>query len=346
MAPGLDPTPRDPEAPLPPVLDHYSLPAPSSALRFRHGTDRVSVRVYDQRGRQVLLEEHAPGAPCRATRIWGHEEAARPAFPDGRSITVKEATSATYGLLFLRGWCALLAAFLTGFVFIFSVGLLLFLVADLGDEARGGLSPGFLPSFFGTLLSLPLFLYGLTSVMALLTSFTADMLQSGPLLRSFGGGSIANGWAAFLAFVAAPALALAGALLARAADPWRIGLLAGLASVALFFLAFAALVVRHRLDACFRLLQEARGGARMSLLDRLRAMVVLNQRRGLQGVLRRLEVSRTGQESPDVGRGATMTTRGEWYIRLTRRPALRRLFVTLDAPTPLWTGEEVDGTGA
>ena len=121
------------------VLDHYSLPTPSSAMKFRS----ANVHVYDSQGSQLVLEErlttrnnsaHSGSTVSPGLNADGVQEYA--SNNTTTYVTVKRIENASPELLFLRGLYSAVAFFKGGVLFIFAVGLLLFLVSDLAEEAR------------------------------------------------------------------------------------------------------------------------------------------------------------------------------------------------------------------
>ena len=348
-------------ATLPQFVDHYSLPAPSSSIRFRTGT----VHVYEQQGSQMVVEEHVTMKTSDAAiGSDGEEESddddSSPSYD--RVYTVKHASNSTFGLLFLRGLYSSLAIFLAGFAFIFSIGVLLFLVSDVGNQAREGLSSNdgesdsvLLFPFFGTLFSIPVFLNGFTSVMALLTRFAVDLFSGSPLLRSFGWGVLVNNWITFLAFSAAPAISFIAALMARSDNVWQITLITSFVSVNTYFTIFAGLVIYHRIAACIYLVEEMQGGRKMSLSAKVKCMIVISARSRLQGVSHHLyfrefdesdvksrrTLPQISMETDDTK--VVVVSHGQFYVRLTKLPFLSCFFETLENPQRWWSQEEIDG---
>jgi len=132
----------------PRVLDHYSLPTPSSTVRFRS----AHVHVYDSQGSQLIMEERVTGKTVWGTateydtalqqRNWelkddddGPEQSI-PKTTAAKVVTVKRVGNSSPELLFLRGLYSAIAFFKAAFLFIFAVGLMLFLISDIANKAR------------------------------------------------------------------------------------------------------------------------------------------------------------------------------------------------------------------
>lgn len=116
------------------VLDHYSLPTPSSTVRFRS----AHVHVYDSQGSQLIMEERLTTknnvtlGKSDSLSLHGNGEKTNTT----SNVTVKRVMNASPELLFLRGLYSAIAFFKAAFLFIFSVGLLLFLIVDIAEQAR------------------------------------------------------------------------------------------------------------------------------------------------------------------------------------------------------------------
>ena len=121
------------------VLDHYSLPTPSSTMKFRS----ANVHVYDSQGSQLILEERLTtrnnSAHLGKTASLGLDanvEQEHVSTSTATNVTVKRIVNVSPELLFLRGLYSTVAFFLGGDCLVFAVGLLLFLVSDLAEQAR------------------------------------------------------------------------------------------------------------------------------------------------------------------------------------------------------------------
>jgi hypothetical protein len=91
--------------------DHFSLLMPSSRIRFR--SSRSAARVIEQEDGQFVLEE-----------TYDPED-------DEHVVSIKRIEDKSAGVAFLRTIYAIVTAFWTGFLLIFSLQILLFLTLDL-----------------------------------------------------------------------------------------------------------------------------------------------------------------------------------------------------------------------
>jgi hypothetical protein len=94
--------------------DHFTLPAPSTTVRFRSAN--TAARVFENKGTQFILEEtYDP-------------------INDVRKIQVKRLKNGTKGLQFLRGTYTLVSILWGGILIVFCIQVLLTLVLDLAIE--------------------------------------------------------------------------------------------------------------------------------------------------------------------------------------------------------------------
>lgn len=115
----------------PRVLDHYSLPTPSSTVKFRS----ANVHVYDSQGSQLIMEERLTTRNSSRTVASLQLQGIQPKNTTS-NVTVKRVVYSSPEFLFLRAMYAGITFFMGSFLFIFAVGLLLFLISDLATQAR------------------------------------------------------------------------------------------------------------------------------------------------------------------------------------------------------------------
>ena len=112
------------------VLDHYSLPTPSSTVRFRS----TNVHVYDSQGSQLIMEERLTtknAGSGKTSSLLSEGEV-----DTTTNVTLKRVVYSSPEMLFLRGLYSVIAFFKGSFLFIFAIGLLLFIISDLANQAR------------------------------------------------------------------------------------------------------------------------------------------------------------------------------------------------------------------
>lgn len=120
------------------VLDHYSLPTPSSTVRFRS----TNVHVYDSQGSQLIMEErltaknNAAGGKTASLQEEEGSDGGEVDTTTTTNVTLKRVVYSSPEMLFLRGLYSVIAFFMGSFLFIFAIGLLLFIISDLANQAR------------------------------------------------------------------------------------------------------------------------------------------------------------------------------------------------------------------
>jgi lipase ATG15 len=213
-------------------VDHFSLRGPSSTVRFRG----AKVMVYEQNNDQFLLED-------------------RHSTESGHQISVKRMRNGTFGLRFLRSAYTLVTLLLLGFLFVFSLQVVLFLFLNL-PVASGATSgrPWDGTKLIGTVLSIPLFLHALGSIMALGTAFVSDTWNGHHLFGSILNISlVAVEWLCFIVFLGIPAAIMCILLFAGNQNWWERSALTWMILVFILFLVFCGGVFYREFTACLDL---------------------------------------------------------------------------------------------
>ena len=335
----------------PNFTDHFSLRHPSSTVQFRG----ARVHVYEAGNEQILLEDH------RSSRDVGNDD------DNGKSrrqhrhtITVKRMDWSGFGLRTLRLAYALIALLLVGFAFVLCFQIVLFLFLNLpidanasSIEARRGRT-----RIVGTLLSVPVFLFGMSSLMAIGTTFVADCWQGGPLIRAVSGlPSLVTEVLFFVFFILVPALTAVVTLMAQYENPWEVTCRAWCLSVAFVFCTFGLGVVYREVQACFQLVSlyfdhdtsvedQATMPTWKRWLLKIRRAVLLTTMQRYSGH-KNEQYLVTGEDiAPEGGftfsdeHKARQSKRG-LYTRFTQMKCLGCIFDAMDPPKRLYTIEEV-----
>jgi len=226
---------------LPRLNDHFSLEMPSSSVRFRH----AHIRVFEQANNQFIMEETST-----------KDEDGR---VKGTNVAVKYVNNATTGLKMLRAGYSLVSVFVGGFIFIFCLMLLLFLFVDLASKVGAGehKSSQTVIGFVGALLSVPVFVYGLSSMMAMVASFVGDTWNGHTFLRTFGNWKVViTEWISFTIFLGIPLVTMTITLFAKLDDWWAVSLLTWFSSILALFVFFAACLLFYDISACLYLIEH------------------------------------------------------------------------------------------
>jgi lipase ATG15 len=178
-------------------VDHFSLEAPSDEIRFRTS----AVRVYGSWTEQFqLVEEEEEEEEEEESTKTGERQRRR------HCIKAKVTSDGSSGLSMLRAGYTLVAVLMMGFLLIFCLQVLLFLFVSLIMEG-GFTSKQELNWFhlFGTVLSIPVFVYGLASALTMASEFVLDTWTGHHFFRSIlRWNAVYIDWIAFAVFLGIP----------------------------------------------------------------------------------------------------------------------------------------------
>ena len=211
--------------------DHFTLKAPSSTVRFRD----TDFKVYGQRASQMLLEDKGDG-----------------------ELMASSAKDGSFGVSAVRFWYCLVAVLMTGFLFIFCLQCLLLLFLsmciDSGLTSKSDFEFG---QFFGSLLSLPLWIYGLASAMAIASSFITDTWNGSNFIRSITSWrSVHASWITFFVFLGVPLIVMITTLFVGSDEWWQITALVWFSFVFAFYCVFAVSAVVFEVRGSLELMRH------------------------------------------------------------------------------------------
>jgi hypothetical protein len=337
----------------PNFVDHFSLREPSSTVKFRG----ARVHIYETSNEQIILEDRVSSSDGNGKFFDDDDDdddngKSRPL---RHNITVKRMPWSSFGLVVLRSSYALISLLLFGFAFAFSFQIILFLFVNLAaDIGRTSASGEDWASFFklmSTLLGVPVFLFGFSSLMAMITTFVSEAWSGGQLIRAvIGAPTIVRELSYFVFFLLVPAITLIGALYAQTDMPFETACYAWLGSVLFVFIWFALAIVWCEVATCFRLLAihygEDSNGGEVSFFEKVRRSLLLVQNAKYAGIKNEQYVV-TGEDIAPQG-GYTfcdkhdpISARRSFYSRITQLGCLRFMFKIVDPPKRLYSVEEV-----
>lgn len=243
------------------LKDHFTLPLRTSTVRYRD--KQGAARIIAAADSQYILEETVN------TETKKHE------------VEIRRIHDTSEGLRFLRILYTLVAAFWTGFLFVFCMQILLFTVLDLAIESgvtsKGNVHVG---TAVGVVLAFPMLVYGLASALVIAGSYIADTYNGHFLMRNFALRSIhavVVEWMFFLFFLGFPIFILCCTLLSGTDAWWDITLMVWLFSVFAFFVIFCANVLLYEQKACWEVCKNRYDDNDSSLLNVLRRCILLRQ---------------------------------------------------------------------
>ena len=241
------------------VIDHHSLSAPSSTVNLHN----KPTHIITEGTHQIILQKD----------------------PESNNYYVKHIDEGTFAFYCIRGAYTLITILMSGFLFAFSVQIILFVF--LGLLIESGLTDrnqeGFhFIRFICTLLALPYFWYGLASAMAMAMAFAADTFNGYPLFKAYVKEEIAIfvDWSSFLVFLGFPLLTGGVCLCAGSSIWWEVTLLTSCTCVFLYFLLFAGLSIYYEIDGCLKLQEH---GGYTYCWPKIKKAILLRQKQKLSG---------------------------------------------------------------
>jgi len=209
----------------------FSLRLPISSVRFRG----CQLNVIDTANDQIILKQ----------QLYSEENK-----ENKKAILVKRLSPATYAQRSLRIGYTLITVIFVGFVFVFCCQVFLFLAIALPTNSDQIWSIPKLAILL-SLLSLPVMLYGLTSLMTMGCAFVVDSYRGGALFRSTTVEIIY-----MLVFLIAPIMTLMICLMSRNEEPWRITALVWAILISITFAIWSLAVTYKEIKACFMLVDR------------------------------------------------------------------------------------------
>jgi lipase ATG15 len=328
--------------------DHFTLKVPSSAVRFRGTT----VLVHELRSSQIhLIEKMRSNRSTRQNPSIGDVESEEEHQEHQHEILVKNVKNdKTSGLNLLRLLYSLVCFFFSGMLLLLCFQVLLFLFMDLVVDIGLTTEPRNLSSFIGTLLAVPMFIYGFSSAMSIAGAFVVDTWNGHTFLRKVGNWNIIlTEWASFIALLGIPLFTWTILLFAGKDQFWEITLICWFSCVAIYYVFFAFAVMYYEIQASWLLMKELHhrsGGSddsneRRSFCTIVCRAIVLRQTYQFSGITDTVRMTNVVNEDqvPDHKR-TTMYTRMTISGCCTRG----RLFEKVDPAERLNSIEEVLGT--
>jgi len=294
--------------------DHFTLPVPSSVVRYRHS--QGAARVIEGSDFQFVLEEHVDPKDKR------HE------------VTIRRIADGGSGLTFLRCLYTVVTAFWTGFLFVFSMQVLLFLFLDLaiqlGITDKQSDAKWF--SALGAIFAIVPLVYGLASGMVLATAFVGDTWRGHLLIRNFTFRNYSIAiveWVFFSFFLGLPTLMACFTMLAQTDDWWTITGTFWVFSIAFFFVLFVLNVILYETKACREVMRNISDDDSDDFLSVLQRCIMLRQVAAYSGRMMRSYISRGSiEDAEQTDKGSADNMVGETIReRTTWRASINRLFI-------------------
>lgn len=330
----LNEEPSSSESPILTKLDdHFTLPIASNLVRFRN--KKNAARVYQDKGVQMVMEETYDEDQKKSV------------------ITVRRLSDETSGVQFLRLIYSIVCALFTGFLFVFCLQVLLFLVLDLAVESgatelNASVNVG---TTIGVVLAIIMFVFAFAEALVIAGHYIADMWSGHFLAKQFifkKFNDVTIEWIFFTAFLLLPLVVMCVALLAEATDWWSWTAIVWFGCILAFFCLFCFNIVYYEVKAAYDFCKNRHDTDSDAPTDILKRCLLLRQSSKYSGKTLNSYLARsafTNTEDTEVARGSqifedTRTVQMGWWARITKSLP-DWAFRNLDEPYRLYTLEDV-----
>jgi len=250
-------------------IDHFSLKQPSSTIRSRRGKKQVTTHVYDLPNDQLQLSQ------CYTTtsnKEEGKDTEGQQQTTQTTTIQVitkmKRSPGINIGLSILRIFYTLVALLNCGFIFIFALSILVYQCMEIprnsGQQAGESIN---VEVMIATILSLPLFVYSLASLMIYSVVFVADVWRGHdtfrlllPKGRRDGVSSTVSStvleWYQFIMYLGIPLLVFIIASFSKSNETGRIAGLTWYFCMLISFFLFCGVVFVNEIKLCIDLVRS------------------------------------------------------------------------------------------
>ena len=282
------------------VRDSYTLPNPSSTVKFENNRDTF---IFCDGTKQIVIQKKDT---------------------EDDTYYAKQYDEGTFSLLFVRLGYATIATFMAGFLFAFCIQVLLYLF--LGVLTQSGLMQKqkfAIGGFFGTILATPLLVLGMANAMTIAIAFVMDTFNGQRFMKTFyKWSSVLIEWVTFAVFIGIPLMVGCISLYAGSENWYEITLLTSIICVFVYYLVFLFLSIASEIRGAFELLQHNtesdNDGDNDTILSMLKCIILMKQMQRLSGhkmAVHTIESKNGNLESPktvqDLPEGVK-ATKGLW----------------------------------
>lgn len=316
--------------------DHFTLQAPTSYVRF-HDSKSAARVIYNQNSQLVIEEKY----DYRTNK---------------KRVTIKQvAEESSSSLKVLRLTYTSVGAFFLGFLFVFTMQVMLFVALDFAihaglTEMEEDANPYFASAI---LFSFPIFVHGFALIMMLAGLFVLDLWRGHPLFRKFVCPKVSDvfvEWMFVICLLILPFCVMGGAL-CTTVYWWQVTSLYWFFSVLICYLLFVVSVVVYEA----RVFLAATVGMEWfkdfnSFLSMCKACILLRNRHGLGGYTYTDYmsfgtpdiVSDESQSRKHVIAGTLFENQRGIYDKFTQWSVLQGwLYKTLDKPKRLYSVDDI-----
>jgi hypothetical protein len=194
--------------------------------------------------------------------------------------------------------------------------------------------------FFGTLLAIPVVMYGLSSVLTVAGFFVMETWNGFPFLHTVGNlHEILVDWVTLVMMLGAPILVMIGSLFAKLENWWSISFYTWFSSMSVFFFVFTLVVIYYEIQAAWLIVEELNEKSRMSIFFFLSDCVQRRQHSVWCGHQDKVRIS--SMDDDELEPSFSLFTR--CYTWLTLAKWCGCLFEVVDPPERIYSLDEILG---
>eukprot|EP00814_Leptocylindrus_danicus_P000692 CAMPEP_0116028594 /NCGR_PEP_ID=MMETSP0321-20121206/15519_1 /TAXON_ID=163516 /ORGANISM="Leptocylindrus danicus var. danicus, Strain B650" /LENGTH=946 /DNA_ID=CAMNT_0003502573 /DNA_START=63 /DNA_END=2906 /DNA_ORIENTATION=- len=246
--------------------DHFSLTTPSNAIRSRAN---ATSRVYENAHTQIILDEVIDDETGK------------------RHMTLKKIGDSSARLKFLRACYSIVTVFWSGFLAVFCLMMILFLVLDLTIQIGAtSIQEANNANFLGVLLSVPVMVLGMAEALVIATHFVADTWGGHTLIRNFMLGKfhvVVAEWFSFVLYLGLPILVMCFALITKSDTWWETTSLTWFGCMCGLYVVFSVAVVFYEVSSCLTIMKNFSGDDCDKPISLLKRSILLRQQQTYSG---------------------------------------------------------------
>jgi hypothetical protein len=194
--------------------------------------------------------------------------------------------------------------------------------------------------FYGTLLAIPVIMYGLSSVLTVAGFFVVETWNGFPFLHTVWNlDGILVDWVTLIMMLGVPIFTMICSLFARLENWWSISFYTWFASMSFFFWVFSLVVIYYEIQAAWLMVEELNEKSRMSIIFFLSDCVRRRQYSMWCGHQEKVRISAVDKD--ELEPSPSLVTR--WYTSLTLTKCCDCLFEVVDPPERIYSLEEILG---
>lgn len=210
--------------------------------------------------------------------------------------------------------------------------------------------------FVGTLLAIPVFLYGLSSLLTVAGFFVVETWNGHDFMHTVGNlNRVVIEWVTLLMMLGAPLAALIMSLFVKSDDWWTVTFYTWFSSVTVYFTVFAFIVVYYETQSAWLIVEalkepeegEETGGTERGRLSKVFYFISDSIRRKmnrtLSGEHQKIRVSGGATKQGEEELIASTSCFRRWYTNMTLARSCGCLFEPVSTPERIYSADEIFG---